>query len=125
MEITEVLRHGIITEKTVKLQDPETHGRKKNQSKRGQYTFAVAVEANKIDVRRAVETIFKVKVVSVNIMGMPGKKRMLRRRGTAPNPLEAREWEKAIITVRVADAMDDLTAYDVARGHNDSTALHL
>ena len=106
MEITEVLRHGIVTEKTVKLQDPETHGRKKNQSRRGQYTFKVALEANKIDVRRAVETMFKVKVVSVNIMRMPGKKRMFRRKGAAPRPVEAREWKKAIVTlVKVIQSM--------------------
>jgi len=46
VEITEILRHGIVTEKTVSLQ---------SQNK---YTFKVALEANKIDVRRAVETLF-------------------------------------------------------------------
>ena len=74
MEITEILRHGIVTEKTVKLQALN------------KYTFKVALEANKIDVRRAVETLFKVKVISVNIMRMPGKPRMLRRRGSALLP---------------------------------------
>ena len=49
MEITEVLRHGVVTEKTVNLQE------------KNKYTFRVALEANKIDVRRAVETLFKVK----------------------------------------------------------------
>jgi large subunit ribosomal protein L23 len=110
VEITEVLRHGIVTEKAVKLQDPEQFGKKRNKSRRGQYTFAVALEANKIDVRRAVETIFKVKVVSVNIMRMPGKKRMLRRRGTAPQPIEAREWKKAIVTLREGETIDALKA---------------
>lgn len=110
MEITEVLRHGIVTEKAVQLQDPETYGRKKNKSKRGQYTFAVALEANKIDVRRAVETIFKVKVVSVNIMRVPGKKRMLRRRGAVPRPIEGHEWKKAIVTLREGDSIDALKA---------------
>ncbi len=99
MEITEVLRHGIVTEKTVKLQE-----------KYNQYTFKVALEANKIDVRRAVETIFKVKVVSVNIMRMPGKKRMIRRRGSAPRPLEAREWKKAIVTLAEGESIDALRA---------------
>ena len=64
MEITEILRHGVITEKTVKLQE------------QNKYTFKVALEANKIDVRRAVETMFNVKVVSVNIIRMPGKVKM-------------------------------------------------
>ena len=110
MEITEVLRHGIVTEKTVKLQDPETHGRKKNKSRRGQYTFAVALEANKIDVRRAVETLFKVEVLSVNIMRMPGKPKMMHRKSAPPRPIEPREWKKAIVTLREGQTIDALKA---------------
>jgi large subunit ribosomal protein L23 len=98
VEITEILRHGIVTEKTVRLQ------------KQNQYTFKVALEANKIDVRRAVETLFKVKVLSVNIMRMPGKERMLRRRGAAPKTLKAREWKKAIVTLAPGESIDALKA---------------
>jgi large subunit ribosomal protein L23 len=99
MELTEVLRHGVTTEKTVSLQE-----------KQHKYTFKVALEANKIDVRRAVETIFKVDVVSVNMMRMPGKKRMIRRKGSAPRPQEAREWKKAIVTLREGQSIDALKA---------------
>jgi len=99
VEITEILRHGIVTEKTVKLQE-----------KYNQYTFRVALEANKIDIRRAVETMFKVKVISVNVMRMPGKKRTIRRKGTAPRPLEAREWKKAIVTLAEGESIDALRA---------------
>ena len=88
MEITEILRHGVITEKTVKLQE------------QNKYTFKVALQANKIEIRRAVETMFKVKVVSVNVMRMPGKAKMFRRKGAAPRPVEAREWKKAIVTLQ-------------------------
>ena len=98
MEITEVLRHGIVTEKTVQLQA------------QNKYTFKVALEANKIDVRRAVETLFKVKVLSVHIIRMPGKQRMLRRKGSAPRPLGAREWKKAIVTLAAGEAIDALRA---------------
>jgi large subunit ribosomal protein L23 len=98
VEITEIIRHGIVTEKTVKLQE------------KNQYTFKVALEANKIDVRRAVETLFKVKVISVNTMRMPGKQRMLRRRGSAPRPLGAREWKKAIVTLAEGESIDALKA---------------
>ena len=98
MEITEILRHGIVTEKTVALQQ------------QNKYTFKVALEANKIDVRRAVETLFKVKVVSVTIIRMPGKQRMLRRRGAAPRPLGAREWKKAIVTLAEGESIDALKA---------------
>ena len=98
MEITEVLRHGIVTEKTVRLQE------------QNQYTFKVALKANKIDVRRAVETLFNVKVVKVNIMRMPGKTRMIRRRGSAPRPVPAREWKKAIVTLKEGQTIDALKA---------------
>jgi large subunit ribosomal protein L23 len=98
VEITEILREGIITEKTVRLQA------------QNQYTFRVALKATKIDVRRAVETLFKVKVVSVNIIRMPGKTKMIRRRGSAPRPLEAREWKKAIVTIQEGQTIDALKA---------------
>ena len=98
MEITEILRQGLITEKTVELQ---------NQNK---YTFKVAVQANKIDVRRAVETIFKVKVLSVNMIRMPGKAKMIRRKGSAPRPVEPREWKKAIVTLQAGQTIDALKA---------------
>ncbi len=98
MEITEILRQGIVTERTVKLQE------------RNQYTFKVALRANKIDVRRAVEQIFKVKVISVNTMRMPGKPKMIRRKGSAPRPVEPREWKKAIVTIAAGQTIDALKA---------------
>lgn len=98
MEITEILRHGIITEKTMKLQQ------------QNKYTFKVALEANKIEVRRAVEELFNVKVVSVNMMRMPGKAKMFRRKGAAPRPQEAREWKKAIVTLKPGYTIDALKA---------------
>jgi large subunit ribosomal protein L23 len=98
VEITEVLRQGIVTEKSVKLQELN------------KYTFKVALEANKIDVRRAVETLFNVKVVSVNIMRMPGKPKMIRRRGAPPRPVPAREWKKAIVTLQPGQTIDALKA---------------
>ena len=99
MEITEVLRHGIITEKTMLLQE-----------KHNQYTFKVALKANKFEVRRAVEEMFKVKVVKVNIMRMPGKARAIRRKGSAPRPVQAREWKKAIVTLREGQSIEALKA---------------
>ena len=98
MEITEILRRGITTEKSVKLQELN------------KYTFEVALRATKIDIRQAVETIFNVKVVSVNTMRMPGKKKMIRRRGAAPRPTEAREWKKAIVTLKEGQTIDALKA---------------
>ena len=47
----------------------------------GVYTFIVAPDANKIEVRQAVESIFGVNVVKVNTMNRPGKRK--RNRGKA------------------------------------------
>jgi large subunit ribosomal protein L23 len=98
VEITEIIRHGIVTEKTVALQQ------------QNKYTFKVALEANKIDVRRAVEQLFNVKVVSVNIMRMPGKQKVIRRKGSAPREMGAREWKKAIVTLAAGESIDALKA---------------
>ena len=98
MEITEILRQGIVTEESVRLQGLN------------KYTFKVALSATKIDIRRAVETLFSVNVVSVNTMRRPGKAKMIRRRGSAPRPVVAREWKKAIVTIREGQTIDALKA---------------
>lgn len=99
MEITEVIRYGIVTEKSVR-----------QQNQNNQYTFKVALKANKIQIRQAVEAMFNVHVVAVNTMRMPGKKRRLHRRGAAPRTLEAREWKKAIVTLAPGESIDILKA---------------
>jgi large subunit ribosomal protein L23 len=98
VEITEILRQGIITEESVKLQGLN------------KYSFKVALKATKVDIRRAVETLFNVDVVSVNTMRMPGKPKMIRRRGSPPRPVAPREWKKAIVTIREGQTIDALKA---------------
>ncbi|MBK8098920.1 MAG: 50S ribosomal protein L23 [Planctomycetes bacterium] len=67
----------------------------------GQYTFEVAPQANKVEIRKAVETLFKVKVTSVNIVRLPGKiKRSFGRPGMT------RPWKKAVITLRKGDNIE-------------------
>lgn len=62
------------------------------------YTFKVSINANKIEIKRAVELIFSVKVLDVNTMRMFGKpKRMGRYNGRRP------DWKKAIVTLRAGD----------------------
>ena len=82
MDARDVLIRPVISEKaTDLLQD-------------GKYTFMVPIKANKVQVRQAVEQIFKVKVVSVNTVRMQGKtKRMgkyVRKRS---------DYKKAIVTL--------------------------
>ena len=58
------------------------------------YTFKVAKDANKIEIARAIEEIFDVKVAKVNTISVKGKeKRMGRYTGFRP------DWKKAIVTL--------------------------
>jgi large subunit ribosomal protein L23 len=63
--------------------------------------FKVEKSANKIDIKRAVEEIFKVKVERVATMNYRGKiKRMGRHSGKRP------DWKKAIVTLKEGEKLD-------------------
>ncbi len=59
------------------------------------YTFEVHRDANKIQIRNAVEEVFNVKVASVNTVNVKGK---LRRRGASKG--YTRSWKKAIVALK-------------------------
>jgi large subunit ribosomal protein L23 len=78
-----LIKGPIITEKT--------HALKEVANK---VTFRVDVKANKIEIRKAVEELFKVKVLGVNTIHLKGKKKRLgRTQGVRP------DWKKAIVTL--------------------------
>ncbi len=59
------------------------------------YLFRVDVRANKVEIKKAVEDIYHVKVDTVNIMNVKGKKRRVRfREGMTSS------WKKAIVTLK-------------------------
>ncbi|MDK2823778.1 MAG: large subunit ribosomal protein [Clostridia bacterium] len=65
------------------------------------YTFKVDLKANKIDIKKAIEEIFKVKVLDVKTMIVKGKmKRMGRYEGKRP------DWKKAIVTLKEGDKIE-------------------
>lgn len=80
MESYEVLRRPIVTEKSTM------------QAEQRVYTFEVDRRANKLQVKEAVEKAFGVKVVSVNIINVPGKPRRWGRH-VSHTP----SWKKAIV----------------------------
>jgi large subunit ribosomal protein L23 len=80
----EVLRRPIVTEKTTL------------QGDQGRYTFEVHPQANKHQVKEAVERAFDVNVTAVNIITVPGKRRRYGRNVSEPHP-----WKKA--TVKLAE----------------------
>jgi large subunit ribosomal protein L23 len=66
-----------------------------------QYLFSVQRDANKIEIRKAVEEIYKVKVDSVNTVRMRGKlKRVRTVQGQTPN------WKKAVVTLKTGHKID-------------------
>src|SRR5262249_42600559 len=106
MESAEVIRHGILTEKSVYLQHTSRQGK---EGEWARYTFKVALEANKYQIKQAVEQLFGVQVKSVNTMRMPGKARILRtRKGMYRS--EARPWKKAIVTLKEGQSITELQA---------------
>jgi large subunit ribosomal protein L23 len=78
-----LIKGPIITEKT--------HTQREVANK---LTFRVDLKANKIEIRKAVEDIFKVKVLGVNTVRVRGKKKRLgRTQGWRP------DWKKAVVTL--------------------------
>jgi large subunit ribosomal protein L23 len=77
-----ILLRPVITERSMS----ETNARR--------YTFAVAKDAKKRDIADAVSESFKVDVIAVNVIHVPGKTRRLGRR-TGHRP----DWKKAIVTI--------------------------
>ena len=57
------------------------------------YAFEVAKDANKIEIKKAVEEIFGVKVIRVNTCIVPGKEKRL---GAQPKGMTS-EWKKAVV----------------------------
>jgi len=86
VHLYEVLRQPLITEKNTMLQA------------QGKYAFEVAEEANKHQIKQAVEKAFKVKVTLVNVMTVPGKKRRVGRRMVLTP-----SHKKAIVTLKPGD----------------------
>jgi len=79
----DVIVEPYITEKTTELKEQQN-----------QVVFKVALHANKIEIRKAVEALFNVKVADINVVRMNGKmKRVRYKLGRRP------DWKKALITL--------------------------
>lgn len=84
----EVLIRPIVTERSTGLMEEN------------KYTFKVDKNANKIEIKYAVETLFKVNVTDVKTMNVKGKlKRQGRTQGFTPS------WKKAIVTVQAGQRL--------------------
>lgn len=86
MNIYEVIKKPLVTEKGTRLQES------------AKYLFEVAMEANKQEIKEAVEHNFNVKVKAVNVMRVPGKMKRVGRRYGQSSP-----WKKAIVTLEAGN----------------------
>ena len=89
MNIHKVLIKPTITEKSTLLQES------------GKYTFQVALKANKVEVKQAVETNFDVTVMDVNITKLHGK-----RKRYGPRPAKQPDVKKAVVTLKPGDRIN-------------------
>lgn len=90
MEITQVIKGPLITEKLDQLRE-----------KQRQYSFVVDLKATKLDVRRAVSTLFKVSVEEVRTTVMRGKiKRVGQTQGKRSN------FKKAYVRLKEGDKIE-------------------
>lgn len=86
-----VILRPVVSEKSYLLNDQNV------------YTFEVAPGANKIQIRQAVEEIFGVKVVKVNTMNRPGKRKRNRfTRGWSKRS----DRKRALVTLAAGDSID-------------------
>lgn len=79
----DIILRPIITEKSM------------DESALNKYTFRVHSRANKIEIKKAIEDVFKVKVLKINVISARGK---LRRMGRYQG--KTSDWKKAIVTLK-------------------------
>ena len=91
VQADEIIKGFRVTEKAANLQVAN------------QYTFTVAEDANAVAIGRAVEKLFKVKVVRVNVMNAKGKVKVSRM--SRNNPGVKGKMKKAIVTLKQGDTI--------------------
>ncbi|HET7678187.1 MAG TPA: 50S ribosomal protein L23 [Candidatus Limnocylindrales bacterium] len=93
LHAAEVILRPVISEKSM------------DSTQRGKYTFAVHHDANKLQIKQAVEELFKVDVVSVNVLTTkPKEKRRNTKRGRTRGYTAT--WRKAIVTLKPGEKIE-------------------
>ena len=84
--------------KTVRVTEKGT----RQSENHNQYTVVADRRANKIQIRHAVQDLFKVKVIKVNTLMVRGKRRRQRTAAEGRTP----DWKKAIVTLKEGDKIN-------------------
>lgn len=90
VQYRDIIRRPIITEKSTIQKE-----------KMNKVAFEVSPYANKIEIKRAIETIFNVHVMKVNVLNIPGKRRRVGR-----NEGITSGWKKAYVTLKKGEFID-------------------
>ena len=90
LHLYDVIQEPMITEKISKTQETL-----------GKYAFKVHTDANKKQIKSAVEKVFNVHVISVNTQNFHGKWRRVR-----AQPGMTASWKKAIVTLKKGEKID-------------------
>ena len=86
----DIITKPYITEKVVLLREEDN-----------KVVFEIRKDANKIELKRAIESIFNVTVENINTLNVKGKKKRLgRSEGKRP------DWKKAIVTLKEGDTIE-------------------
>lgn len=85
----EIIIRPIITENTYDMMEE------------GVYTFEVAKDSNKVEVRQAIEALFNVHVTNVNTLNVKSKPKRLRQQ-----PGRTRTWKKAMVTLAEGETIE-------------------
>jgi large subunit ribosomal protein L23 len=86
----QIIKRPLITEKSNKLKEEQN-----------QIAFIVDLKANKVEIRQAVERLFKVRVLNVRTMNIVGKRKRVGWRMGYQS-----DWKKAIVTLREGDRIE-------------------
>jgi large subunit ribosomal protein L23 len=89
-DIYQIIKKPLITEKANILKEKDN-----------KVAFVVALEANKAEIKEAVERLLKVKVLKVNVATMKGKPRRIGRTSG-----KRADWKKAVVTLRQGDRIE-------------------
>ena len=89
-DIYQIIRSPVVTEKSTNL-----------KADKNQIVFKVDRRANKIEIKRAIEKLFRVKVTNVCTMRVEGKKKRV-----GKNVGKRPDWKKAIVSLKEGDTID-------------------
>jgi large subunit ribosomal protein L23 len=89
-DLYQIIKRPLITERGTRLKEKEN-----------KYLFEVAKGANKLEIRKAIESLFRVHVTSVHTISMRGKEKKVGRfAGKTP------DWKKAMVTLKEGDSIE-------------------